>query len=97
MPTEDSLFHFLIVGCFKPGENGTILKKSTDKERECLVKLMKDILRPYIPEYKREVNKGGERILGTSKNISFIFLILVMHYDIFTHHKPLPGQTGNVW
>lgn len=50
-------------GCFKPGENGTILKKSTDKERECLVKLMKDILRPYIPDYKREVNKGGERYL----------------------------------
>lgn len=50
-------------GCFKPGENGTILKKSTDKERECLERLMKDILRPYIPEYKREVNKGGERYL----------------------------------
>ncbi|KAJ7365488.1 hypothetical protein OS493_005596 [Desmophyllum pertusum] len=50
-------------GCFKPGENGMILKKSTDKERECLVRLMKDILRPYIPEYKREVNKCGERYL----------------------------------
>lgn len=73
------LFHFLIVGCFKPGENGTILKKSTDKERECLVKLMKDILRPYIPDYKREVNKGGERILCTTKNVSFIFIITVMY------------------
>ena len=40
-----------------------ILKKSTEKERECLAKLMKDILRPYIPEYRGEVNKGGERIL----------------------------------
>ena len=47
-----------------------ILKKSTDKERECLVRLMKDILRPYIPEYKREVNKCGERILGTKKQTS---------------------------
>lgn len=50
-------------GCFKPGENGMILKKSTEKERECLAKLMKDILRPYIPEYRGEVNKGGERYL----------------------------------
>lgn len=50
-------------GCFKPGENGMILKKSTEKERECLAQLMKDILRPYIPEFRGEVNKGGERYL----------------------------------
>ena len=54
-----------IAGCFKPGENGMILKKSTDKERECLTKLMKDILRPYIPEYRGEVNRGSERILDS--------------------------------
>ena len=41
-----------------------ILKKSTEKERECLEQLMKDILRPYIPEFRGEVNKGGERILA---------------------------------
>ena len=41
-----------------------ILKKSTEKERECLAQLMKDILRPYIPEFCGEVNKGGERILA---------------------------------
>lgn len=92
---QDSLSHFLIVGCFKPGENGTILKKSTDKERECLVKLMKDILRPYIPEYKKEVNKGGERILGITKNISFIFLIChVLCYLYNQVIKPCPN--GNV-
>ena len=28
---------------------------------------MKDILRPYIPEYKKEVTKSGERILGTNE------------------------------
>lgn len=50
-------------GCFKPGENGMILKKSTEKERECLDKLMRDILRPYIPEYRGEVPKGNERYL----------------------------------
>lgn len=92
---QDSLSHFLIVGCFKPGENGTILKKSTDKERECLVKLMKDILRPYIPEYKKEVNKGGERIFGITKNISFIFLIYhVLCYLYNQVIKPCPN--GNV-
>ena len=57
-------FEWLITGCFKPGENGMILKKSTEKERECLAQLMKDILRPYIPEFRGEVNKGGERILA---------------------------------
>ena len=41
-----------------------ILKKSTEKERECLDKLMRDILRPYIPEYRGEVPKGNERILA---------------------------------
>lgn len=55
-------FVFIIKGCFKLGENGIILKKFIDKERECFVRLMKDILRFYIFEYKKEVNKGGERI-----------------------------------
>ena len=49
-----------------------ILKKSTEKERECLDKLMKDILRPYIPEYKGEVPKGNERILD---NIVYFILL----------------------
>ncbi|EDO46853.1 predicted protein, partial [Nematostella vectensis] len=50
-------------GCFKPGENGAILKKSCDRERESLIKLMRDILRPYVPEYKREVEKNGEKYI----------------------------------
>ena len=52
-----------VIGSFKPGENGMILKKATDKERESLRNLMKDILRPYIPEYNGEVHKGNECIL----------------------------------
>ena len=63
-----------VAGCFKPGENGTILKKSSEKERECLTKLMKDILRPYIPEYKREVERTGESILCAPQLITLILL-----------------------
>ena len=40
------------------------MKKSTDKEKDCLTKLMRDILRPYVPEYKREVvQNNNESIL----------------------------------
>eukprot|EP00102_Acyrthosiphon_pisum_P016556 XP_008187549.1 PREDICTED: inositol-trisphosphate 3-kinase B isoform X1 [Acyrthosiphon pisum] len=40
-------------GNFKAGpEPGTILKKLCPKEQLCFQVLMKDILRPYVPEYK---------------------------------------------
>ena len=48
-------------GNFMPGEgNGTIMKKSDDKERYCLRKLMDDPLRDYVPEFRREVEHKGE-------------------------------------
>lgn len=50
-------------GNFKAGEAGTILKKTNDTERNCLLKLMTDILRPYVPEFKGEVSKTNESIL----------------------------------
>ncbi|XP_031566144.1 inositol-trisphosphate 3-kinase B-like isoform X2 [Actinia tenebrosa] len=50
-------------GSFKAGENGTILKKTSDKEKDCLIILMKDILRPYVPEYRREVERNGEKYI----------------------------------
>ncbi|CAH1402999.1 unnamed protein product [Nezara viridula] len=41
---------------FKAGpEPGTILKKLCPKEQLCFQILMKDILRPYVPEYKGHV------------------------------------------
>ena len=52
----------LYLGNFKAGEQGTILKKTNDIEKECLIKLMKDVLRPYVPEFKREVFKNDESI-----------------------------------
>ncbi|XP_014239636.1 inositol-trisphosphate 3-kinase A isoform X1 [Cimex lectularius] len=43
-------------GNFKAGpEPGTILKKLCPKEQLCFQILMKDILRPYVPEYKGHV------------------------------------------
>jgi 1D-myo-inositol-triphosphate 3-kinase len=40
-------------GNFKAGpDQGTILKKLCVKEEKCFKVLMKDVLRPYVPEYK---------------------------------------------
>ncbi|XP_065157998.1 inositol-trisphosphate 3-kinase C isoform X2 [Atheta coriaria] len=40
-------------GNFKAGpDQGTILKKLCEKEEKCFKLLMKDLLRPYVPEFK---------------------------------------------
>ena len=44
-----------------PGEeNGTIMKKSGDKERAALRKMMDDNLRDFVPEFRRDVEHKGE-------------------------------------
>lgn len=44
-------------GNFKAGpDQGTVLKKLCTKEEKCFKVLMKDVLRPYVPEYKGQVN-----------------------------------------
>ncbi|XP_055606445.1 inositol-trisphosphate 3-kinase A-like isoform X2 [Uranotaenia lowii] len=44
-------------GNFKAGPDpGTVLKKLCPKEEKCFKVLMKDVLRPYVPEYKGQVN-----------------------------------------
>ncbi|XP_023222787.1 inositol-trisphosphate 3-kinase B-like isoform X2 [Centruroides sculpturatus] len=48
-------------GNFKAGNHGTILKKLCGREEICLEQLMKDSLKPFIPEYKgRIVSDDGE-------------------------------------
>ncbi|GAB6020352.1 hypothetical protein CHUAL_003063 [Chamberlinius hualienensis] len=42
-------------GSFKPGDHGTILKKLCQKEEKCLIRLTKDELSPFVPEYKGRV------------------------------------------
>ncbi|KAG8297428.1 hypothetical protein J6590_036217 [Homalodisca vitripennis] len=51
-----------IPGNFKAGpEPGTILKKLCPKEQMCFQVLMKDVLRPYVPEYKGHITcEDGE-------------------------------------
>lgn len=40
-------------GNFKAGlDSGTVLKKLSAKEEVCFRELMKDVLRPYVPEFK---------------------------------------------
>ncbi|EDV23724.1 uncharacterized protein TRIADDRAFT_27232 [Trichoplax adhaerens] len=50
-------------GNFKAGEAGTILKKYAPKEKEALSLLMRDILRPYVPEFQKEVIRNDERFI----------------------------------
>lgn len=42
---------FLLQGNFKASERGHILKKFSPIENACLVALMEDVLRPYVPTY----------------------------------------------
>ena len=57
-------------GNFRAGEQqGTILKKLCPKETTCLQELMLDVLRPYVPEYKADVEcDDGKRILYQSES-----------------------------
>ncbi|XP_075977411.1 inositol 1,4,5-triphosphate kinase 2 isoform X3 [Anticarsia gemmatalis] len=52
-------------GNFKAGpDQGTILKKLCPQEEKCFQYLMKDILRPFVPEYKGQVTcEDGELYL----------------------------------
>uniref|UniRef100_A0A8C1U2T1 Kinase n=1 Tax=Cyprinus carpio TaxID=7962 RepID=A0A8C1U2T1_CYPCA len=48
-------------GNFKAGANGRILKKHCECEQQCLDRLMRDVLKPYVPAYHGDVEKDGER------------------------------------
>lgn len=41
----------LLPGNFQAGEYGRLLKRYCECEQQCLQKLMKDTLRPYVPGY----------------------------------------------
>ncbi|XP_052767031.1 uncharacterized protein LOC128207889 isoform X1 [Mya arenaria] len=47
-------------GNFQAGEPGAILKKYDKHEHQSFNKLMVDVLRSYVPEYRGEVVKDGE-------------------------------------
>jgi hypothetical protein len=62
-------------GNFKAGpEQGTILKKLCPKEELCFQVLMKDVLRPYVPEYKGHVTcEDGDCILAIKAEQTTVF------------------------
>ncbi|KAL4237721.1 hypothetical protein ACF0H5_002435 [Mactra antiquata] len=47
-------------GNFQAGGPGAILKKFDKKEHRSFNKLMNDVLRPYVPEYRGESEKDGD-------------------------------------
>ena len=55
-----------------PGdENGTIMKKSDTNENNALQKLMSDELRPFVPEFKKVVEKDGNCKFAFSPQVFF--------------------------
>ncbi|CAG5866465.1 unnamed protein product [Menidia menidia] len=50
-------------GNFKAADEGTILKKFSENEMECFVKLRDDALLPFVPGYHGVVEKDGESFL----------------------------------
>ncbi|XP_065919747.1 inositol-trisphosphate 3-kinase B-like isoform X2 [Dysidea avara] len=51
-------------GSFRSGGgNGTVLKKCSKSEASALKALMSDCMKPYVPEFRRELETDGERYL----------------------------------
>ncbi|XP_054730446.1 inositol-trisphosphate 3-kinase A-like isoform X2 [Anastrepha obliqua] len=71
-------------GNFKAGpEQGTVLKKLCPKEEDCFRVLMKDVLRPYVPEYKGQVtSEDGELYLQLQDLLSDFYQPCVMDCKI---------------
>lgn len=57
------LLKFDFSGNFQAGEPGAVLKKYDSREQKAFDKLMKDVLRSYVPEYRGDVLKNNESIL----------------------------------
>lgn len=74
-------------GNFKAGlDAGTVLKKLTPKEEVCFKELMKDVLRPYVPEFKGIVDGDDSECKYYSKKAlkSIIFLLTIQCASSFT-------------
>ena len=53
-----------LIGNFRAGEeSGTIMKKSDANEHNALKAIMDDVLRPYVPEFKKVVEQDDGSIL----------------------------------
>lgn len=56
--TNDSL---LAAGNFQLSDNGEVLKLYSEVEERCLDFLMRDSLRPFVPQYHGLVTRGEHR------------------------------------
>ena len=64
-----------LIGNFKPGdENGTIIKKSSPDEAKALQRLMDDIARPFVPEFKRQYTENSECILKYTLITTYVLI-----------------------
>ncbi|EDS33174.1 inositol triphosphate 3-kinase c [Culex quinquefasciatus] len=70
-------------GNFKAGpDQGTVLKKLCPKEEKCFKVLMKDVLRPYVPEYKGQVNSDDATYIQLQDLLSDFYQPCVMDCKI---------------
>uniref|UniRef100_A0A8C6TXC4 Kinase n=1 Tax=Neogobius melanostomus TaxID=47308 RepID=A0A8C6TXC4_9GOBI len=53
-------------GNFKSAQEGTILKKLSENERQCFEKLQQDVLLPFVPQYHGVVESDGQSFLHLS-------------------------------
>lgn len=53
-------------GNFKSAQEGTILKKLSQNERQCFEKLQRDVLLPFVPQYHGVVESDGQSFLHLS-------------------------------
>ena len=65
---------FFSSGNFQAGEPGAVLKKYDSREQKAFDKLMKDVLRSYVPEYRGDVVKNNESILSKQPELLSFFL-----------------------
>ncbi|XP_067680563.1 uncharacterized protein [Haliotis asinina] len=50
-------------GNFQAGEAGAVLKKLDSREKQCYLKLMSDSLKPFVPEYRGDTEKAGDKYI----------------------------------
>lgn len=53
--------YWFLIGSFRAGGgNGTVLKKCSKSEASVLKALMSDCMKPYVPEFRKELETEGD-------------------------------------
>jgi len=73
----DLVLSDVLLGSFRSGGGkGTVLKKCSKMESTAIKSLMSDIMKPHVPEFKREVETDGDCIFYL---YSIIFKFILFH------------------